>query len=136
MKRVTCWWLGAALLAGVAGAQTIGPGVNATIPFEFKAGNKIMQAGQYTLRTPTGGVLQISPVTGGDSAILLGGATNGEARHEDGALIFNRYGDQYFLSKVLTARGTGVMVSPSRLEREHLAIGKAQSTTVVASRSR
>jgi hypothetical protein len=136
MNRVICSWLGAALLTGIAGAQTIGPGLNATIPFEFKAGNKVMQAGAYTVRTPDARILHISNLTSGDSAIVIVGATRSRAHHDTGTLVFNRYGDQYFLSRVIAATGEGILLAPSKLEREHLAKGKPQSATVVASRTR
>lgn len=75
--------------------------MNANIPFDFFIGETPMHAGNYTLQ-PAGlapGEILMKDDNGVSSdfllAIPLDNASGGEVK-----LVFNRYGDEYFLSEV------------------------------------
>ncbi|MGO9240586.1 MAG: hypothetical protein ACLQBJ_07215 [Bryobacteraceae bacterium] len=109
------------LLATVSAFGQSGPTAN--IPFEFHVGNTVMPAGQYEVlqnayRMPDVLVLQCgagkSLVT---VSILTHKVGNYEARNE-GKLVFNKYGETYFLSAVWPASGAGSALPTSKSERE------------------
>ena len=55
-------------------------------------------------------------------------------RVSQGTLVFNRYGDRYFLSQVWTPGHIGRQLNTSALEREMIAkIGDATPVTIIAS---
>jgi hypothetical protein len=110
------------LLVGSAGAQEPGTRIRALIPFDFTVKGKTMPAGTYDVTR-----VMDEPVT-----LLL---RNIHGRHDvvvvetepveermipkRGELVFNRYGDTYFLSEVFTAgQQTGEELYPSHKERE------------------
>lgn len=80
--------------------------IKASIPFSFTAGNKMMPAGDYTLKRGAAnepGVLLIRSVDNKSSVFLL---TEGDSElyaPEKTELTFNKIDDQYFLSKIAVA---------------------------------
>ena len=104
----------------------------ADIPFEFHIENKVMPAGHYGVDLSdanTGGVLFLHCFTcrGGAFALTyrVGG---GNDTPTNGRLVFNKYGDTYFLSAVWSGgRTEGIGMYQSKTERE-----LARSTTKTA----
>jgi hypothetical protein len=97
-------------------AQTID--VRATIPFEFRMGQRVMAAGDYTVHH-SNGLLMLRPEHGGKPVISLAIATELPKDSSTPGLLFHRYGDSYFLAEIWTpgyANGLGVPKSP--LEKE------------------
>ena len=91
------------LASAVASAQT--PAANkvvATIPFEFNVGYKTMPAGDYSVQiiATANDALMIKNADSSVSALRLSEATSREKEKSHARLIFNRYGDKYFLSEV------------------------------------
>ena len=81
------------LVVGSVQAQLPGSEIRASIPFDFTVRGKTLPAGDYAITRI------------GD-----------EPRRN--FLVFNRYGDSYFLEEVVTAgEGTGRELSPSHAER-------------------
>jgi len=107
----------ALLAAGSAIGQTR---MVADIPFEFNVADRALPAGHYEV-TQTASVLQVSSYESGSSAITrvidtgVAGASNAGSH-----LIFNKYGDKYFLDQVWTSTGLrhGAEVVKSKTERE------------------
>lgn len=110
------------LLLGSAGAQEPGTKIRASIPFDFTVKGKTLPAGEY----------EVSRVMDEPIAILL---RNVHDKHDEvvvetepvighmtpkrDELIFNRYGDTYFLAEVFTAgEQTGEELYPTHKERE------------------
>jgi len=110
------------LLLGSAGAQEPGTKIRASIPFEFTVKGKTLPAGEY----------EVSRVMDEPIALLL---RNVHDKHDEvvvetepvigrmtpkrDELIFNRYGESYFLSEVFTAgEQTGEELYPTHRERE------------------
>lgn len=93
--------------------------LQANIPFDFHIGAALMPAGEY-LVTHTSGILLLRgqynrPKSAG--AIVISAAKGiGNAGDK---LVFNRYGDEYFLSTVWQATaGSGLMVPKTKREKE------------------
>ena len=91
------------LASAVVSAQTQATKkVVATIPFEFSVGYKTMPAGDYVVEViaTAGDALMIRSADDPVSALRLSEATSREKKQSHARLIFNRYGDKYFLSEV------------------------------------
>jgi hypothetical protein len=104
-----------ALVCASLYAQTMN--LRATIPFAFRAGEKAMPAGEYTIRHSAGALTLHN--AGGPSVILLTNAASRPKPPADARLSFNRYGEQYFLSSVWTSDSRdGREISKGRVEKE------------------
>lgn len=75
------------------------------VPFEFRVGNKVVPAGECTVESalPDGSALMIRNIKAKVS--LISSARTKELAHtaDHFALVFNKYGDRYFLSGVKVA---------------------------------
>ena len=109
-------------------ANSVGHKVRADIPFDFIVGNETLPAGTYTAETLSPSthntaVLLIQSLDHRTSVFSLTHGVFSVARlgMEDNPprLIFNRYGDRYFLTQVLPGRDTdGRELPKTRRERE------------------
>ena len=104
MKRTT-WMLMAVLmvLSGLAGAQLMGNSrIGIQVPFEFVVANKIVPAGEYVVQAATmDRTLLTMRDTSSKVNLFLPTSLDETRKAADSyALVFNRYGDQYFLSGI------------------------------------
>ena len=102
--------------AGKAVAQDYA--VQATVPFEFTVGGKLLPADTYTITSPSSGVLAIrSADTHFVSMTTISHSNQESARGSE--LVFDKYGDRYFLHEVLCPEVTGlnVAIPKSKLEK-------------------
>ena len=107
------------LAVGSVQAQS-GGSVNVNIRFSFQVGDKVLPAGEYTVRPLTQKSVVIKSADGREVLVALtpnsikeGGKPTSER------LVFRRYGDQYFLAQVWMVRGAdGRELAPSKAERE------------------
>ncbi len=108
--------------------------VRANIPFDFVVGNETLPSGTYTVEIAANnyGVLAIRGTDNRTSAFVLANTVSDKDIQDNSPkLIFNRYGDQYFLSQVWSgARLDGLTISKSPREREHLAQGISEPESV------
>ncbi len=74
--------------------------IKANIPFDFTFGNTWMPAGEYTISTPSRQVLELRSVDLSKSATIVSSESNNESQ-SGSELVFDKYGDQYFLHRVL-----------------------------------
>jgi hypothetical protein len=93
------------------------------IPFDFAVGQTKLPAGKYTLRPialPSSYdriVIQSADGRGDTRTVMTGPNRTSEVQKQSN-LVFNRYGDQYFLSQVwLAGSDTGRDLFQSRNER-------------------
>jgi hypothetical protein len=113
----------AGLLVGLAvapaSAQTITQ-LRANIPFEFMVGGTTLPAGEYIVNARlTPGGLTIRSEDGREGALALVNPTDSPYNSNQTTLVFNRYGNQYFLSQIwMPYRGMGYQVPKSKVERE------------------
>lgn len=78
--------------------------VSAKVPFAFRAGDTLLPAGSYILETNnTNQTVLIRGTKGGAAMIALTNAAERLKAPADAELVFNRYGDKYFLSQVWNA---------------------------------
>jgi hypothetical protein len=106
--------LAGVLSAGNALAQDVG--VRARVPFDFTVGNRLLPSGTYTITYAAPGVVWIQDR---DKHISTASTTISDSREpkHGGELVFNKYGDQYFLSEVLCPAG-GMSVSLPQSKQE------------------
>ena len=89
------------------------------IPFAFHVRDAALPAGSYTVEEfKTAGTLLITNNESGKAIFTVAPPTrSGET--EESKLVFNKYGDQYFLSELWFAgKGAGDCVPMGKLERE------------------
>ena len=117
------------------------------IPFDFSVGDTKLPAGNYTLQriasTSSYDRLVIKSADGhGDSHTVMTMPNRTSEVQKQSKLIFNRYGDQYFLSQVwMAGSDTGRDLFQSRNERNlakdsMLAKSKPEHKTVALSASK
>jgi len=120
-KRMCVGALALSILVSLAALPAVAKsvdGMRAQVPFDFHVGDKLVRAGEYTVRSMTADEQLIRISSGKDVASITtnygrqGGNGDGRAR-----LVFNKYGDQYFLSAVWGADSTGRTLSETKRER-------------------
>jgi hypothetical protein len=85
-----------------AHAQIVGD-LEADVPFQFHAGNAKFPAGKYiihTLDTSDLNEMEISSADGSHSALFEVRSTQANSTPSKSELIFNKYGNRYFLEKL------------------------------------
>lgn len=106
--------------ASSARAQVVGE-VEAKIPFNFYAGNTRLPAGKYFIKVLDDfnlSVMEISSANGRTSTLFNVRDSQAAANPPKDELIFDKYGDQYFLSKVYEQGNKyGSAVEKSRYEK-------------------
>jgi hypothetical protein len=80
-------------------AQTLDQ--RATIPFDFRAGEKLMPAGDYTVHH-SNGVLVVREEGGNHAAAQLLTIGGSHVNAASSGLEFHRYGERYYLSSIVT----------------------------------
>jgi hypothetical protein len=126
MKKKASMFVFAALLLAVGTASLSADSfyqlqLRANIPFGFMVGSEVFPAGVYNVARVgnDASVLAIRSSDGRKSAWFLTFGTSSPEAREEASLVFNRYGDQYFLKEVWTVGDvTGRQLFPSRGERE------------------
>ena len=123
----------AGLMVPATQAQSIM--LKADIPFDFVVGEKRLPSGEYHVKS-LNQVTQIQSKDAHSTAIVLTTGMQAGKIADAGKLVFNRYGDQYFLSKIWApSSDMGRELSKSRLEREVAQRLSEGGTTVVAAKS-
>jgi hypothetical protein len=101
MNRISAIGLLAiASLATSTGAIAQQPTLKANIPFSFTVGNTWMPAGEYTISSPLQQVVQVRSADLSRIATIV----SSQSFNDPGSgnkLVFDKYGDQYFLRHVL-----------------------------------
>ncbi len=103
-----------------AHAQVIGD-LEVTIPFQFHAGDAKLPAGKYIIHTVDNSdltMMEISSADGSTSALFEVRDAEANSAPAKSELIFNKYGNRYFLAKVFDeANPNGSAVPESRYEK-------------------
>ena len=101
MKRITAtalFTLAALVTAGGAMAQ--GRAVRATVPFDFSVGDKLLPAGDYEITKNSASVIEVR--NRDKHVVMLASTMYDSHQSRNGSkLVFDKYGDQYFLSEIL-----------------------------------
>ena len=116
-----------------AAAQT---SAKVTVPFAFKVGTKTLPAGEYRIEPVSQNFTELLALRDGGGArrVVIHGVREELLKSESHArLVFNRYGDDYFLAQIWPSEGSsGVSLLKSQLERELAASGADVRETQVA----
>jgi len=109
--------------------------ITVQIPFGFHAGTSVLPSGEYTVDTDAGpGVVRLRSADAKSSAMILSMATRTLATPTTGKLVFNKYGDEYFLSQIWKAgSNTGNELRKSRREAEVAASTRRGVQSILAS---
>lgn len=97
--------------------------LKANIPFSFIIGNQTLPAGQYSVRyvnqNSGKSALLFKSVDGQTSRIVNMNTAQASRAEMKASLVFNQYGDSYFLSEVWTGSDQyGLSLPKSRAERQ------------------
>ena len=94
--------------------------VDTNIPFDFVVGDKVLPAGQYTMKGlgAVGQAILISQKDAKSSIIRLTNELQPRSENTQARLVFHRYGQHYFLAEVWGGGDSvGRKLMPSRQER-------------------
>ena len=105
-------------MVAVAGVQAQTPSrVEANIPFDFSAGEAKLKAGAYSIKRSSGSALAVRRADGNKTTLINAPLTIGSRDFKAGErLVFNKYGDRYFLSQVWLSADTGRQLFTSDVE--------------------
>ena len=105
-------------MLAIAGVQAQAPSrVEVNIPFDFSAGKAALKAGAYSVKRMAGNALAIRSADGKTTALVNAPLTIGSRDSKAGErLVFNKYGNQYFLSQVWLTVDTGRQLFTSDAE--------------------
>ncbi len=121
-----------------AHAQIVGD-LEVNIPFQFHAGNAKLPAGQYRIHVLDDSdlsVMEISSSDGSTSALFQVQATDANSAPAKSELIFNKYGNRYFLAKLFDeGNPSGSQVVESRYEKRISQAASEPQAHVTAHRS-
>jgi hypothetical protein len=93
--------------------------LKANIPFEFSIGKTMLPAGEYTISYSAQGFLIIQSEDRRVSQAFMTLSTQANTARDKSSLVFNQYGDQYFLSTIWTAGDyIGQVLRKPQAERE------------------
>ena len=93
--------------------------VKVTVPFNFTVGKAEMPAGTYTISRLSSSVIEIKGSTTKKSVVSIVRSEGASSSDSTPKLVFNQYGDSYFLSQVSRGYGADVMqLTTSKLEQE------------------
>jgi hypothetical protein len=90
----------------------------ATIPFDFTVGKRVLPAGTYVIAPLGFGMITVRGWKGNELVSVMTPVTPAhQIRKDSNKLIFHKYGDQYFLSEIRGELGeTSGKLSTSALE--------------------
>jgi hypothetical protein len=100
------------------------------IPFDFTAGNSTLPAGEYTVKMSGAQhtLILIDRKDATASVFVSSNAASSAEPQSESKLIFNRYGDRYFLSQVWNAEySTGRQLLKSAREKEMAQVAKNET---------
>lgn len=118
MKRISALTLlmVASLSAGTL-AMAQAPALKAHIPFDFAMGDHWMPAGDYVITSPTSNFIQLRKADGSARAEVVS-LRSAEESKGGSKLEFQKYGERYFLHRVLCPSATSMNVNVTRGKAE------------------
>ena len=105
-------------LAALPAAAKSVDGMRAQVPFDFHVGERLVRAGDYTIKSLTADE-QVLRISGGKEIATTTTNFGKERGNGEGRarLVFHKYGDQYFLAAVWGSDSTGRTLTESKRER-------------------
>lgn len=110
--------VGLFLTVAVASVSAQTPtGAEVNVPFDFSAGKASLKAGTYVITRKSDSMLQIRHANEKKTILVNAPLTIGSRDYRAGErLVFNRYGDEYFLTQVWFTADQGKQLLPSNAE--------------------
>ncbi len=104
-------------------AQSLDLPMRAKVPFEFKVGAKTFPAGEYSFQRSNMNsgdlIVRVNNIESDRNAFPMTIPVVRYTAQEKGSVVFNRYGDEYFLAEIWAAGATtGRALPRSNEERE------------------
>jgi hypothetical protein len=119
MKKQLFALLSLGLLLATASAYARTVNVKANVPFKFVVAGRTMPKGEYTIRTLDGINHPLLIRGDGQKQSIFLAHSCVSVKPVQTKLVFNRYGDQYFLSEIWTeGNDAGYQLAKSRREVE------------------
>ena len=110
--------------------------LKADIPFDFVVGEKRLPSGEYHMKSLSQAVTEIQSKDGRSTVIILTTGIQAGKISDVGKLVFNCYGDYYFLSRIWApSSDMGRQLPKSRLEREVAWRTSTGGITIIAAKS-
>jgi|HubBroStandDraft_6_1064221.scaffolds.fasta_scaffold234737_1 hypothetical protein len=106
--------------AAQCGAQSVGV-IQVNIPFEFQAGNRTLPAGEYRIErfsAEMGGIQMIRQSDGKVATLVTTLPTESKDKTAPPRLVFDRYGNDYFLAEIWVDGTHGQHLHKSNREKE------------------
>ena len=101
------------------------------IPFAFQARAQTMPAGTYQIDRESGYLVLLRGPNHATEFVMMHGASKSRAA-DHGSIVFDRYGDKYFLRQIWTAGETdGLECQKSHAEKETLQAKNRQAPDAV-----
>jgi hypothetical protein len=128
--------LSVALLAAASVYAQGSQNLTVQVPFGFHVGDSILPSGEYIVSTDVApGVVRVRSADAKSSVMILSMPTQTLATPSTGKLVFNKYGDEYFLSQIWKSGvNTGNKLHQSRREVEVAASARRGIQTIMASK--
>lgn len=120
MNRIaTVAFLAVATFASINSASAQTPISQGSIPFSFSVNGFVLPAGQYYVSVISSGILMIRSTNGNSSAPFLTHDNKGRDPIRSSELIFEKFGDQYFLHEIVSANASiDAAIVPTRQEKK------------------
>jgi hypothetical protein len=114
----------------VASAQTPSVMAEVTIPFDFQNGSQALPAGTYRISVETDHLIRLQGSHAG-GFVFTHDASRMSASKK-GTVVFDRYGDKYYLHQIWTAGSKDGLECPkSRAEKESVQASNMQPPSTV-----
>lgn len=127
------------LCIGAVGLQAQSYALSASVPFAFHVNGATCSSGRYIFQKEVNRDSQSLRNTDTGRSLFMGVAPQSKVNHGSPRLVFNRYGNEYFLSEIWNDQGTGTRLAMSKLEkqvRERTVQAKANTATVYLANNR
>ena len=141
MKKQSFLMAGVLMLSSMAATQIARAqeAMVVDIPFAFTAGNATLPAGEYRVQKldRNSAVLLVHCWDAKASALVITNAAQAKETQTESKLVFNRYGNRYFLSQVWNAgsiRGRQLPISPREKEMPQLARSETKTEITLVAR--
>ncbi len=99
----------------------MGKAVKANIKFDFHIGERVYPAGEYrieSISSMSDNILQIRSVGDTNKNDIIVANHSNEGERQTPILVFQKYGENYFLTEISLGTEWGYSIRPSRRQRE------------------
>ena len=135
MKNQLIRNLSVALLAAASMYAQGSQKLTVQVPFGFHVGSSTLPSGEYTVDTDAApGIVRLRSTYSTSTVMIQSMSVQAHSVPSQGKLIFNKYGDEYFLSQIWKAgNNTGNELRKSRREAEVAASVRRGIQSILAS---